>query len=282
MHYLLLTILCSTSIALILKYSDTKKGEPIVLLAGNYLVASIISLLFILFTEDVQFSIYTLFFGLGLGLLFVLSFFAFAKAISYAGTGLATTSSRLSVIIPIVFSIIIFNETPSEFQILGFVFTVITFILFYFSISDGHKTGDGFLKYILLLAVLFGIGINDFSMKIFKSWRPGQEEPFFVFFIFTSAFVYASIYIAFKRIKIVKHTALWGLTLGVPNVFSTIFLLGALTLLPAILVYPLINVGIIIFTTLLAFFIWKEKLNRWGILALASGILAILFLSLGG
>ena len=69
--------------------------------------------------------------------------------------------------------------------------------------------------------------------------------------------------------------------MGVPNVFSTIFLLGALTFLPAILVYPLINVGIIIFTTLLAFFIWKEKLNRWGILALASGILAILFLSLG-
>lgn len=282
MHFLLLTILCSTSIALILKNSDTKKGEPIVLLAGNYLLASIISLMLIFFREDVQFSIHTLFFGLGLGLLFVISFFAFAKAISYAGTGLATTSSRLSVIIPIVFSIIIFKENPSEFQKLGFVFTVITFILFYFSISDGHKTGDGFFKYILLIAVLIGIGINDFSMKVFKSWRPEQEEPFFVFFIFISAFVYASIYIAIKRVKIAKHTALWGLTLGVPNVFSTIFLLSALALLPAILVYPIINVGIIIFTTLLAFIIWKEKLNRWGVLALTSGILAIVFLSIGG
>ena len=282
MHFLLLTVLCSTSIALILKFSDTKKGEPIVLLAGNYLIASIISLMFIFFREDVQFSIHTLFFGLGLGLIFLLSFFSFAKAISFAGTGLATTSSRLSVIIPIIFSIIIFNETPSEFQIFGFVFTVITFILFYFSISDGHKTSDGFLKYILLLAVLIGIGINDFSMKVFKSWRPEQEEPFFVFFIFTSAFVYASICIAIKRVKIAKHTALLGLTLGIPNVFSTIFLLGALALVPAILVYPLINVGIIIFTTLLAFMIWKEKLNRWGVLALTSGILAIVFLSFGG
>jgi drug/metabolite transporter (DMT)-like permease len=280
MHFLLLTILCSTSIALILKYVDTKRGEAIVLLAGNYLIASIVSLFFILFTEDANFSIQTLFFGLGLGMLFVLSFFAFAKAISYAGTGLATTSSRLSVIIPIVFSIIIYNETPSEFQIIGFVFTAITFIFFYFSISDGHKTGDGILKYILLLAVLIGIGINDFSMKVFKSWRPEQEEPFFVFFIFNSAFVYASIYIMIKRIKIIRHTVLWGLTLGVPNVFSTIFLLSALALLPAILVYPLINVGIIIFTTLLAFFIWKEKLNRWGIAAIASGALAIVLLSI--
>ncbi len=282
MHFLLLTILCSTSIALILKYIDTKRGEAIVLLAGNYLIASIISLLFILFKKDVQFSIQTLFFGQGLGLLFVLSFFAFAKAISYAGTGLATTSSRLSVIIPIVFSIIVYNETPSQYQIIGFLFTVVTFIFFYFSISDNHKAGDGFLKYILLLAVLIGIGINDFSMKIFKSWKPQQEEPFFIFFVFSSAFIYSLIYIAFKRIKIIKHTAAWGLVLGIPNVFSTIFLLSALALLPAILVYPLINVGIIIFTTLFAFFIWKEKLNRWGVLAIASGLLAIVFLSIGG
>jgi drug/metabolite transporter (DMT)-like permease len=68
----------------------------------------------------------------------------------------------------------------------------------------------------------------------------------------------------------------------VPNVFSTIFLLGALALLPAVLIYPLINVGIIILTTFFAFFIWREKLNRWGILALISGILAIVLLSFRG
>jgi len=66
----------------------------------------------------------------------------------------------------------------------------------------------------------------------------------------------------------------------VPNVFSTIFLLAALTILPAILVYPLMNVGIIILTTFLAFLIWKEKLNRNGVLALISGLIAILLLSL--
>jgi len=282
MHFLFLTILCSTSIALILKQSDTKKGEPIVLLAGNYLVATVISLTILFFRNDKVFSQETLFFGLGLGIIFVLSFFAFAKAVSYAGTGLATTSSRLSVIIPILLSIIIYNEVPNEFHLLGFLFTVITFIMFYFSVKGNHKEGEGLLKYLFLIAVLIGIGINDFSMKVFKSWRPEGEEPFFVFFIFSSAFVYSSIYIIIKKIKMVKETALWGLALGVPNVFSTVFLLAALALVPAIIVYPLINVGIILFTTLLAFIIWKEKLNRWGILALTSGLLAILFLSLGG
>jgi hypothetical protein len=48
---LFLTILCSTTIALILKHSDTKQGEPIVLLAGNYLTAGVIGLL-LMFLKD--------------------------------------------------------------------------------------------------------------------------------------------------------------------------------------------------------------------------------------
>jgi drug/metabolite transporter (DMT)-like permease len=282
MHFLLLTVLCSTSIALILKYSDTKKGEPIVLLAGNYVVATVTALIFLIFNETRIFSFYTLIFGSTLGLLFVLSFFAYAKAISFAGTGLATTSSRLSVIIPILLSIIIFDEQPKVIHVVGFVFTLMTFILFYLSVKGNHKKGEGILKYLFLLAVFVGIGINDFAMKLFKGWRAESEEPYFVLFIFASAFIYSIIYIILKKIKINQHTATWGLVLGIPNVFSTIFLLAALAILPAILVYPFMNVGIIILTTILAFIIWKEKLNRWGIFALVSGSIAILLLSLGG
>jgi len=282
MYYLILTILCSTSIALILKYSDTKKGEPIVLLAGNYLVASVTAFILLFFNETILFSFQTLIFGSTLGLLFVLSFIAYAKAISFAGTGLATTSSRLSVIIPILLSIIIFDEQPKVIHLVGFVFTLMTFLLFYLSVKGNHKKGEGILKYLFLLAVFVGIGINDFAVKLFKSWKPEQEEPYFVLFIFASAFFYSIIYIVLKKIRINRHTAAWGLVLGIPNVFSTIFLLAALAILPAILIYPLMNVGIIILTTVLAFIIWKEKLNRWGILALASGSIAILLLSLGG
>jgi len=280
MYFLSLAIFCSTSIALILKYIDTRKGEAIVLLAGNYLIASIIALVLLIFTAPKVFSVKTLLFGCSLGFLFVVSFFIYAKAIAYAGTGLATTSSRLSVIIPIIFSIIIFNEEPKINHFIGFVFTLITFIFFYFSIKGNRDADDGIMKYLVLLAVFVGIGINDFAMKVFKSWRPQEEEPYFVLFIFSSAFIYSSFYILINYIKIEKHTSVWGLILGVPNVFSTIFLLSALAFLPAILVYPIMNVGIIVLTTFLAFIIWKERLNRWGIFALISGLIAILFLSL--
>jgi drug/metabolite transporter (DMT)-like permease len=281
MHFLLLVILCSTSIALILKHNDTKKGELIVLLAGNYLIASVIALILLLMNDSKLFSWTAFLFGAGLGFLFVITFFALSLAIAYAGTGLAITSSRLSVIIPILLSIIFFGETPTDMHIIGFVFTVITFILFYVSVKSGHKDGDGILKYFYLIAVFIGIGINDFALKLFKMLRTEPEESFFILFIFLFAFLYTSIYIIIKKIRIKHQTALWGFALGVPNVLTTIFLLSALAVLPAIMVFPLMNVGIILLTTVLAFLIWHEKLNRWGVLALTSGLLAILFLSLG-
>jgi len=282
MHFLFLVIICSTSIALILKFNDTRKGELIVLLAGNYLVAAAVAFILLILNESKSFSYPTLLYGSGLGFLFVITFFLLAFAISRAGTGLAITSSRLSVIIPILLSIIFFNESPTEQHILGFVLTFVTFVLFYFSVRSGHKEGDGVLKYFFLIAVFIGIGINDFALKFFKVWRSELEEPFFVFFIFSSAFIYSTIYIIVRKIKISPQTAMWGVLLGIPNVLTTVFLLSALAILPAIVVFPLMNVGIILLTTLLAFLIWKEKLNRWGVFALASGLLAILFLSLGG
>ena len=280
MNFLLLVILCSTSIALILKHNDTRNGELIVLLAGNYLVASLIALILLLINPSAKFSFQTLLFGAALGFLFVITFFALALAIRHAGTGLAITSSRLSVIIPIIISILFFNESPNELYVIGFLFTLITFVLFYFSVKSGHKDGDGILKYFFLIAVFIGIGINDFALKFFKVWRSELEEPFFIFFIFSSAFIYSTIYIIAKKVRIIPQTALWGLLLGVPNVLTTVFLLSALAILPAIVVFPLMNVGIILLTTFMAYLIWKEKLNRWGILALASGLLAIILLSL--
>ena len=276
---LLLTILCSTSIALILKHSDTKQGNPIVLLAGNYLTASIIGLVLMLL-NGTSYSIETLLFGLLLGLLFVASFFAFAKAVAIAGTALATISSRLSVVIPIVFSIIIYDEQPSILKLVGFFFTGVTFIFFYFSLLTQKNSSDKKRNYLLLLFVLIAIGINDFSMKVFKNIKPESEEAFFVFIIFLFAFIYSALFIFIKKIKIDKKTFLTGIGLGVPNVFSTIFLLAALTNLPAILVYPAINIGIIILTAIGAYTFWKEKLNKAGVAALTTGIIAIILLSI--
>lgn len=280
MFPLLLTIICSTLITLILKYSDIRKGNPVLLLCGNYFAASAISLILILTEKDFTYSIETFLFGAALGLLFFLGFFAFAKAVGTAGASLSAVSSRLSVIIPVGLSIIIFGEIPSFFQLSGIVLALVTILLFYFSIRKFSSGSFNKADYFYLFALLIGIGINDFCFKIFQNWRTAEEKNFFILTIFSFAFIYSFSYMLFKKIKFESRTFTAGIFLGIPNIFSAYFMLDALNQLPAVIVYPSINIGIIILTSLAAFIIWNEKLNDYGWWAMGIGMSAIFLLSI--
>lgn len=277
---LLLTILCSSSIALIIKQNSEKKGEPLLLLAGNYLAAAIISGTLFILEDQSNYSIFSFLFGAVMGGLFLFSFFAFTKAVESAGTALATVSSRISVIIPVLLSILFFNEIPSIKNIAGIFLAIITIIFFYFSLKT--MTGKTLLgkDYIYLFIVLIGIGLGDFGMKVFQNLSGRNEEPFFLFMIFSFAFIYTSVFLKLKNIRIERTTTMLGGMLGIPNIFSSYFLLGALSVLPAIVVYPSVNIGVILVTTFGAYLIWKENINRFGKIALVTGLAAILFLSL--
>ncbi len=276
---LILTILCSTTITLLLKHNDARKGNALILLTGNYFVAGIIGGLFLAFSSDAAFSLETLVFGAILAFMFVYAFFLFTKAVTVAGAALSAVSSRLSVVVPILLSILFFKEHPNINQVGGFLFAFFTILLFYFSLnraSDGHLRK---LDYFYLLALLLGIGLNDFCMKIFNEWRPASEKPLFLTSIFAFSFLYTFSYSVLKKLPFDRSTMSLGAILGIPNVFSSFFLLGALAELPGILVYPTVNIGIIVLTTIAAILIWKEKVNTFGRFALLCGVIAIFLLS---
>lgn len=280
MLFLLLTILCSSSIALILKFNAARKGHPLVMLMGNYFTASLIASVIIFIRKDYSFSIETFLIGLILGVMFIGSFFIFAKAVETAGTALATVSSRLSVFIPVLLVVLFFGEEPSKQNYFGFALTVLTIILFYFSLNRNNQVDSNKYKYFFLVGVLLFIGINDFAMKYFQMLRSSNEESLFVYMIFTTAFITGLFVIIFRKIKIYRKDILTGFMLGIPNVFSTIFLLAALSALPAMIVYPVMNIGVILITTISAFLIWKESLNGYGIAAVILGTAAILLLGM--
>lgn len=275
---LILTVLCSTAIALIIKHNAVNSGQEIWLLSGNYFVAGLISLFLFVTDDSSAASVQSTVFGVILGALFIASFFAFAKAVDTSGTALATVASRLSVIIPVLLSMLVFSEIPSTFQFFGILFTLLTVWLFYISMRE--KNGSASRRhYAYLLIVLVGIGVNDFSMKIFQVWRAEPEKNYFMFCIFSSAFFYSIAYARLKNLRLQLSAFRRGLVLGVPNMGSTYFLLGALNVIPAVIVYPVVNIGIIILTSVAAYLFWTEKMNKFGWWALAAGIVSIGLLS---
>lgn len=280
MLFLILAILCSSSLALILKHGHVKNANIVLLINGNYAAASLISLVFIIFKYGFQYSIEAILFGSALGILFAVTFVLYSKSIHLAGTALATVSARLSVLIPVLLSIIIFGESPNIKMIFGFALALATLYLFYLSLKNHGPKAERLGKYFYLFGLLTGIGFIDFSLKIFERNFPIDEKGVFVFSIFFSAFIYTITYLIVKKISFDKGTFNLGLMLGVPNVLSIHFLLAALSVLPAIIVFPIQNIGVIVLTAIAAYLIWQEKINLYGKIAIAFGIAAILLLKL--
>ncbi|NOX87914.1 MAG: EamA family transporter [Calditrichaeota bacterium] len=276
---LILTVICSAGVALILKWSNSRKDSVLYLLLGNYLVAAIIGFVFCLRQSPKIFTGSTLVFGLFVGALFVFSFFAFSKAVGAIGASLATVTSRISVAIPVTLSILFYREYPNNWQTAGLLFVLITIGLFYLSLKSPERSKIYRLDFFYLSALWAGIGVGDFSMKVFQSWRGLSEKPFFLFVIFGSAFIYTLIIIKSRKEPYDKKAFGMGVFLGIPNLFSLFFFLNALNELPSIVVYPVVNLGVVLLTAASSRLIWKERLNRLGKLALIVGSLAIILLN---
>jgi drug/metabolite transporter (DMT)-like permease len=281
MIYLILSILSVSSLSLILRQGHQKKSNIVLLINANYLAASLLSAIRIYFSDGgFHISTQSFLFAIFLGYLFAATFIVMSKAIKQAGTALATVSSRLSILIPVIFSILFFNEKPSPIMIIGFALTLVTFFFFYISLKvrNGQNNSSNTNKYKYLILVFIGIGLVDLSLKTFDYFFDPKEKPAFVFIIFFSAFIYTLINLLRNKIKFESSTFKLGIILGIVNALAVNFLLLAIKELPAIVVFPVQNVGVIVFTSVMAYLIWKEKINKYGLIAIAIGIFAIILL----
>jgi len=116
-------------------------------------------------------------------------------------------------------------------------------------------------------------------MKIFREWQPLGERGLFLLVLFGMASISSWFMIGIRRTKIRTGDITRGILLGIPNFFASYFLIAALQDLPGIVVYPLVNVSIILFTAIGGVLIWKERINRVGWVSVGLAIISIVLLS---
>ena len=99
--------------------------------------------------------------------------------------------------------------------------------------------------------------------------------------IFGTALLLGWLTILLRREKVQLRMVLLGMLLGIPNVLSTLFMLGALRHLPGMVAFPVNSLGIMILSTLAGVLIWKEKAGRGMVAAMLLAVGAIVFINLG-
>ncbi len=283
---LALSVLFSSFLYVVFKLFAVYKVETLLAIIINYMVACSVGLLFFdtgsTLTEISQKPWFSS--TLALGFLFVIVFNLIAATVQKAGVSVASVATKMSLVIPVLFGVVWYEEILGPLKILG---VLLALAAVYFASAKEKQTSLENSLLLLPILVFMGSGIIDVSLKFIQDTHINDNEAsLFSATLFGSAAVVGIVYYILKAIKKPKKitliTILGGIVLGVPNYFSIHFLLRALESdsLNSASVFTINNVAIVLFSTLLGIVFFKEKLSlkNWGGIALA--VLSIVLVAL--
>lgn len=302
MFYLFLAIICSASIALIFKYTENTDTNRYVITSANYFIAWVTSFIMISyqgilkgvvrevsFLDDVTsligndqhmlspFSsiVWGIIVGGISGIFFFLSFTYYQKSVRDNGVGVSGTIAKLGILIPMIFSILIWREFPTSLQWIGILLSLVSIVVINLS-RKSIKTFD--FKPTLLLLFIFG-GMAEFSNKIYQNYALNEYKDVFLFAIFFVAFLISVTYTVNTKGKATLKDILTGFAVGIPNLFSSYFLILSLDTLKTSVAFPIYSAGSIVLINIGGLLIYKEKIAPKNQLAIAMTIVALILIN---
>jgi drug/metabolite transporter (DMT)-like permease len=282
---LILAIFFSSVLYIVFKFYSSYKINTFQAIVFNYCTAFTVGIL--ISEETLAFSsIFNkswIFASFILGGLFILVFNILGKTSQENGVSVASVSSKMSMIIPILFGIFFFKETITFQKIIGICLALIAV---YF--TSKKETGSIEIKnFILPILLFFGAGIIDTSMNYMQRLHlKDSEVALFSATTFLSAFLFGVVLSVLKAIKgnfkFEAKNSIGGFILGVPNYFSLFFLIKALQNknLESATVFTLINIGVILCSTLFGIILFKERLLKQNYIGITLAIVAVILVTL--
>lgn len=286
MIFLLFSILCSTSILLIFKFIDHLKINIFPPIIINYIIAtsvgSIISLGKISFSSIAASN--WLFLSIIVGFMLIIMFIIMGLSTQKAGITVTIVAGRMSMIIPMVFSIIYYLEIVNKQKIAGIFLALIAVALTIYR-NDIKKN---YRKYLYLPIILFiGMGCTDTLVKVSQNdFIPADDFSLFTTVVFSISAIIGIIISIIKKNSLKSFwqpkTLGFGVLLGLVNYGSLLFFIKALQYsgLDSSVLFGINNLAIVGLSVILAFIIFREKIALINWIGVAISLLAIIVLNL--
>lgn len=279
MLYVLLSICCSVLVSIMLKLAKRYHIDVYQAITWNYSIAIVLTWLFLKpqlqNLDGAPFNLFVL-----LGLLLPVLFVILAASVRSAGIVRTDAAQRLSLFIPIAAAFLLFNESPDAVRLTGLAIgiTAVVCLIPWQKKERNKKAGNS--SWIYLLVVFTGMGVIDVLFKqvaLVKQISTGTS----LFIVYSLAFAVALIGLFYqvftKTMRFSWPHIFIGWALGIANFGNILFYIKAhqsLAKNPSI-VFSSMNIGVIIFGTLVGVIIFKEKLTLFNKIGLALAILAI-------
>lgn len=281
MFFLLSGISCNVILLIVLKSFKRFNVPAFPAIVVNYFVAGSFSLLFTN-PKSVYLDATHLWMPAALlGILLVSVFYMISLTTEKIGVSAASVANKMSVVIPVVLAFLLYGDNITLLKITGIVLALLSVIF----VSSSPQTEPSSEKpnYLLPAAVFIGSGVIDAlvnyaQMKVVHS---DVETACLSGLFFFAAGVFGSLaFVLFYKNKKdlpYKKVILAGIILGTPNYFSIYFVMRAIStnIMQSSVLYPIVNVGVVLGSTLIAFFFFAEKLSFKNWMGIALSIAAI-------
>lgn len=224
--------------------------------------------------------------ALVMGCGFISLFNLAAYTVQKIGVAATTVAYKLSMVIPFVFSIYLYNEDATGLKIAG---VVVALLAVWLTTRPAEKNNNqqkvSWMIWAMPLLLFVGSGLLDAMIKYVEQAfiNPGNQDVYLITAFCVAASVgWLILFYLFGtgRQKFSAKALVAGICIGVPNYFSIWCLLGALKGYSdnSSAIIPINNMGIVLFTALVAWFIFKEKLSatNWLGIALSLGAIALI------
>lgn len=288
MIYVLLVILTSSMFNILFKIFERLGVNTLQAIMFNYIAATICSWFIIptaLPLSEVvsQGWFYT---GIFLGVSYFVSMYFYSISTLHLGMALTSLITRASLVVPATVSLFLFNEAYS--WNIGVAIALIIFALYFIFYVKGAvrlEKRNIVIMYLLPVVVFLFCAVNDLTIKISQFFyiRNEVDNASFMLVVYITSLIFSTVYyIVYKsknKVPFTLKASIGGLLMGFVNVVNSFSILKALTLIPASKVFPIVNIGIVLFSTVIGLWLFKEKLTRRKIIGMIIALVAIALLS---
>ena len=283
MVFLVASILSSTSIFVIFRLAKNYSCPLNNLITLNYLAASVLGLL-VFIPEKTDFTLQAgwLPYSILVGILFIALFFLIGNSTQKAGIAVTSLANKLSLVFPVLFSLVYFHEKVTVLKIIGLA---TAFLAIFLTVYKKEIKKTNVLFVVLPLVIFVGGGITDSIVKLVQALKATPDEAgLFSTFVFIVAFVIALFISLLKTRSWVPRwhspTLLLGILLGIVNFGSLYFIINALNFskINSSLVFALNNMCIVALSAILGYLLFHEKLSKLNVAGLGLALVSLYFL----
>ena len=220
-----------------------------------------------------------------MGIIFITLFNIIAYTAQRIGVAVTSVANKLSLVIPFIFSIYLYNERATWLKIVGIGLALLAVVLTCLPAKHGNKIKTSRWLYALPVLLFAGSGLLDTMIKYVehKFLQAGNKDEYLVTAFSMAATLGIAVLImqlASGKQKFSGKGVLAGAAIGIPNYFSIWCLMEVLKkyVNNSSAIIPINNMGIVLFSSLMAWLLFKEKLSfiNWIGIMLALGAIALI------